>query len=426
MGQKFWTLHCACVLLLGAKASATEVLQIRGAQVQLPFELKVLLKDFDDQELQISGLELKEVEGQGIPGDILRCRNEKASSTFRNSLLLGPDALLLRPKKVWRCEAGGLSQVLLRPLRLEARAGFLSVNSKSYRDAIELIPKENGKLSVVNVLKLEDYLVGVVNKEIRSDFPREAIKAQVVAARSYALATLADRRKNRITLWDLQSNEMDQVYDGSDHEDARSHRFVKETIGEVLMNEGNVLRAYYHSSNGGFSEMPDNVWGDESGALDRGAFAARESNVDREKTPAPWQIQLSPQLGEFIFGVGKIKDVQVISRTSGQRVKQLKIVGEEKSQILTGAEFRRKLGNRWLKSTLFWVSKRSGHFVIEGRGFGHGVGLSQLGARAMARLGKTYKDILKFYYPQAHISKLERIPEKAPIPIEASILPMAR
>lgn len=107
---------------------------------------------------------------------------------------------------------------------------------------------------VVNELDMESYLVGIVNSEISSKYPKEAIKAQVVAARSYALACLKERRPRQME-YDLDSTDMDQVYKGAHVEDAKSHFAVQETRGKVLLNSGKVVKAYYHASSGVLSSV---------------------------------------------------------------------------------------------------------------------------------------------------------------------------
>jgi stage II sporulation protein D len=285
-----------------------------------------------------------------------------------------------------------------------------------YRGSLRLY-QDNEKLQVINLVGLDSYLAGLVNKEVRSDWPEEAVKAQVIAARSYALASAADRRK-KDSLFDLSSDESDQVYDGFLPEDAQANRLVRQTEGLVIFHREEVLKAYYHSSNGGFSEIPENVWG--SASFDNAAYMTRASPVDAADKGNEWQVQISPQMGSLL-GVGRIHSIRITKRSHGQRVKSVVVSGTEGSKALSGAQFRNAFGPRWLKSTLFSIDQTGVGWVLRGRGWGHGVGLSQMGARRMATKGRTAQQILDFYYPFANVRWIQTVPT-----LSQSLLPKAR
>ena len=133
----------------------------------------------------------------------------------------------------------------------------VTVNNKPYRGLAELTIAD-GKILVVNQLPLEEYLVGLINCEISSAWPIEAVKAQAVIARTYAL----HRKMLRVNApYHLESSVIDQVYEGCLIEDSRARRAVLETEGEVLTFGGAVIQAFYHSSCGGRTEASENVWG---------------------------------------------------------------------------------------------------------------------------------------------------------------------
>ncbi len=134
---------------------------------------------------------------------------------------------------------------------------YVKVNGKKYRGVVEVTPADKGLL-VVNELPLEDYLIGLINCEISSQWPMEAIKAQAVIARSYAVYQKESRKG---APYQLESTVMDQVYDGCEVEDSRAARGVKETSGEVLTYDNKVIQAFYHSNCGGHTEASENVWG---------------------------------------------------------------------------------------------------------------------------------------------------------------------
>lgn len=326
--------------------------------------------------------------GHRVPGESLQCQPQW---------------------KDWVCESGSYSRSLSTPLTLRATAGFLTLThgkgkrekAGSFRGEVTLVARGT-KVALVNNVEMEAYLAGLVNSEIRSDYPREAVKAQVIAARSYALVTAAERRRAH-EFFDLYGSEMDQVYQGSHREDARAYRIVRETKGQVLFHREDLVKAYYHSSSGGYSELPDNVWENAHLDPDRMVYLARPSTEDAEVKGTSWNVSLSPKIGLAWEGIGLIRDLKILERSSGQRVRKIQINGEQGSEIWTGTALRTKLGPRWLKSTLFTIARTAKGWRLEGRGFGHGVGMSQLGARQMARKGRSFREILNFYYPYSNI-----------------------
>jgi stage II sporulation protein D len=136
-------------------------------------------------------------------------------------------------------------------------SGPLLVNGKPYRGVVEITPADDGML-VINELHVEEYLVGLINCEISSQWPMEAVKAQAVIARTYALYQKEARRG---APYHLESTVLDQVYEGCLIEDSRALRGVRDTEGEVLTWRGEVIQAFFHSSCGGHTEASENVWG---------------------------------------------------------------------------------------------------------------------------------------------------------------------
>jgi stage II sporulation protein D len=402
------------------KIVPSSALRARGTTLELPFQIKILVKTIEPDPARIVNFT-----GHGLSWgthnktllEEFKCSNQK--ELFEKlKLFKDPFSGTLQ----WICRSKNFQKTIGdRPLNVSVEAGFITVDNEMFRGSLDLYVKDS-KLHILNSLDLEPYLAGLINREIRSDFPPEAIKAQVVAARSYALATAADRRKKG-ALYDLTATESDQVYDGSLFEDAQSHRMVKETLGEVLFHQEDILKSYYHSSNGGHSELPQNVWGD-SNKKDKLAYLARPSPWDQNLKNGSWQVILSPAMGSKISPrFGKIVSIKIIQRTAGKRVEKIQITGEYQSRIMNGPEFRQLFGYRWIKSTNFQITSIGSNFLIRGSGWGHGVGLSQLGAREMARQNKSYQEILGFYYPYANIRKLN-LGESVPTPNQNSSIPI--
>jgi SpoIID/LytB domain protein len=137
--------------------------------------------------------------------------------------------------------------------------------------------------------------------------------------------------------------------------------------------------------------------------VEAAAYEVKEIPEESEEVHSKWSITLSPLMGLRWENLGKIQDIKIVEKSASQRVKKLFIKGEYAKIIVSGADFRKKLGNRWLKSTLFEIQKKKNSWLIEGRGYGHGVGMSQMGARRMAERGAKVLEILNFYYPKSSV-----------------------
>ncbi len=354
---------------------------VRGVAIAQPLSIRILLEERpSSRPLTLRGEKISVNGDEGRDSELVCSWNEK-----------------------WQCKTKSRKKIR-GIVSLTSSDHFIHIGSAFYRNKIDLIPKGN-KLLIVNELDLESYLVGIVNSEISSKYPREAIKAQIVAARSYAMACAADRRKRNLP-YDLDTSEMDQVYKGAQVEDPMSHFAVLETKGEVLKWKGNILKAYYSASSGGMTERPEDVWG-SSTQYERGAYDSSITPLEARDEDFSWRISFGPAIGFRIPGLGMLRDLQVVEKSDGERVRKLLLIGDQTSKILSGNALRKIFGARWLKSTLFQVDRKGNRWIIEGRGFGHGVGLSQIGARNLAKKGWNYKKILSAYYPASKIDKLQ-------------------
>lgn len=318
----------------------------------------------------------------------------------------------------WFCNSANQSVKIERNLHIHSQTGVISIGEQSYRGHIELLATKDS-LYVINHVPLDAYLASLANTEMSSSFPEAALQAQIIAARSYALSTALERRK-KMWPFDLYNSQVDQVYKGLSYESTKSWKLARSTARQVLSFNGSVLKAYYHSSSGGQLELPLNVWGGEK-AQETGAYKAKPNPYDQKNSADRWQIKLSPDMGAQIKGSGTIHDIKILSRTEGKRVKTLQILGAKGKTLMSGVQFRNLFGPGWIKSALFDIKKQGNAFLIEGRGWGHGVGMSQMGAKVMADTGKSAEQILKFYYPGAHVSIYGR--KRAPENFQSSGIP---
>jgi stage II sporulation protein D len=290
---------------------------------------------------------------------------------------------------------------ILRKLRSSAR-GVVRVNGKGFRDVIEILPLEKGLL-VINELPVEDYLAGIINSEISSQWPIEAVKAQAVVARSYAIFQMKARKDMP---YQLESTVMDQVYDGYDGEDSRAVRGVRETAGEVLTYQGKVIQAFFHSSCGGHTEASDKVWSVAEPYL-KGVtckYCLASPSVRWEKT-IPLE-KLEALLRKGGYNVRDICGIIPLSRDESDRIVSMCILYSGGSKNISAVDFRKTIGYGVIRSTDFDVRISGEDAVFSGKGYGHGVGLCQWGAEKRAEEGFNYREILSYYYPGTTLEKL--------------------
>jgi len=280
-------------------------------------------------------------------------------------------------------------------------ASAVLVNGKPYRGIAEVSVFDKGIL-VVNDLPLEEYLVGLINCEISSAWPIEAVKAQAVIARTYALNRKDARRAS---LYHLESSVIDQVYEGCEIEDSRARRGVNDTSGQVLTYAGSVIQAFYHSNCGGRTESSENVWGARLPYLmgvDCAYCMLSPSTVWEQKILLK---DLEDRLRTSGFKVGTISDLRPGQRNNRGRLKNVVILSSRGETVLSGDQFRKAIGYGIIKSTNFTLKQTNGEAIFSGLGNGHGVGLCQWGAKHRALDGFGYAEILSYYYPGTALTK---------------------
>lgn len=284
-------------------------------------------------------------------------------------------------------------------------SGKYRINGALYKGRIAAQWDGPSSLSVIVRMALEDYLVGLINSEISSSWPLEAIKAQGVAARTYAVYQIGRAGvANPPRAFDITASMLDQVYEGAHQEDRRSLVAVKATRGETLLRDGAIFQSYYHSSCGGHTEDAENVWPGEVGP-------PTVSDPYCAKSPKfswTWQVPIS-RLSEVLntngIPIGEVKTIATSQFPNSPRVDMLLLEDEIGLQMVKATDLRRMLGYQNLKSTWFDIRVVKNEIRFSGRGYGHGVGLCQWGAKGMAEQGKSYREILKFYYPDAEVVK---------------------
>jgi stage II sporulation protein D len=276
--------------------------------------------------------------------------------------------------------------------RLGDNTGDVLMGGIKYSGTIEVWKGKQG-LYVINEVPLEEYIKGVVAAEIKESWDMEALKAQAVVARTYAVYQKLKAGKD--VPYHLTSTVLSQVYKGPSPSPAVT-KAVDETRGEIVTYEGKPIVAFYHSTSGGMTEDAGEVFQQSLPYL-------KPVQTNCELSPYfMWEKVITMAELEKVLELKGITDIKINSYTVSGRAKELRIFVEKGLDpvVISAVELRKKIGWERLPSTLITgLSRNNGSFVFEGRGYGHGVGMCQWSALQMARDGKKYKEILEFFYP---------------------------
>lgn len=331
--------------------------------------------------------------------------------------------------------------------------GLISYKGKKYRGSIIMQSLPESDITVVNELSLDEYLYSVVPSEMPASWHMEALKAQAIAARNYAIATMG---KHKGYGFDLCGTEHCQAYKGVEKESDRTTEAVNATEGKVITYNGKLITAYFHASSGGHTEDSENLWGTKTDYI-RGV-------ADQYSLGSPydsWSLELDraalkEKLAQANIDLGNIIDVRILEVTPYGRVTRLEIRGTKENMVFEREKIRSILGTTAMKSIwyklktdadifvrgslldapesgrasgMYLVSAAGstkisgsagklsvkgmngtkaynavpGTYIFEGKGFGHGLGMSQYGAKGMAEAGNNYQKILEYYYQGAKV-----------------------
>lgn len=333
---------------------------------------------------------------------------------------------------------------------------LLAYANKHYRGTFSVALDDQGLLMLVNTVPLEEYLFGVVPREMPASWPAEALKAQAVAARTYAVYRLPTSSSQP---FDVYCNIGSQVYGGYDGEDPRSSAAVQETAGIVATYNGQPIDAFFFSSSGGYTENSEYVY---SSAL---PYLRGVPDYDQDSPNNQWSVEYSlSELQDLLksYSVGQLYEIVPGTPGVSGRWSQVTLRGSSGERTISANTFRNAVGSTRLKSTWFTlvrnndrmadVTQSQGYaaelsvvgaggrtatripagatvitasgtktvsagdyaapstvevigkrfvpasLTFNGRGYGHGTGMSQWGARGMALQGHNYQAILTHYY----------------------------
>lgn len=333
-----------------------------------------------------------------------------------------------------------------KPMLSKDLLGVIKVDGKNFRGSIYFKRYTDSDLTVINQLNIEEYLYGVLPKEISGTWPLEAQKAQAVTARNFTLVKLNEHSNYG---FDLCSTTHCQVYGGYDVEHPNANKAVDQTKGQFLTYNGELVTAFYHSNSGGRTENSENIW-----SFPLEYIKAVDDPYSIGQPNANWTFSYTKQQIEDILvskgmDVGLIISITPLEYSENGRVLKLEINGSKNKIVLEKDKIRNILGYNNIKSTWFqiesdgdvtvlsgvnqnstktslaskYVATDSGivkmnteniniyngkelisvsiapdKFVFTGKGWGHGLGMSQWGAKTMAEQGFTFEQILTHYY----------------------------
>ena len=276
------------------------------------------------------------------------------------------------------------------------------------------------KLQIINYLKLEKYLKSVVGSEMPKEFPLAALQAQAIAARTYALKLLG---KNEV--FDIHSTQASQVYLGLEAETAKINRAVRSTSSLALFYENKLIEAVFHSSSGGRTENSGQVWKYQL------PYLRSVIDYDQNSTKYRWSKKISSsELDKIFSDIGGLNSIQIKKKSNSDRVLVITLYGPKGTKNISGKNLRKHLkllSNKFdvnlkfnhinLDNKLNFDNKVAGNsalkplppiptdyfLLVNGYGAGHGVGISQWGAKAMAERGANFSKILRHYYTGVQI-----------------------
>ena len=356
--------------------------------------------------------------------------------------LVSPAGMILEAgEERWQVEGGqslsitpGDERVKDKIVRVWAKdGGEITVNSidraygkPSYEGTVEIRCGTNG-LILINELPVERYLCKVVPSEMPPSYELEALKVQAVCARSYAYRQMASYGYPEYEVH-VDDSTAYQVY-GNSKPQERSTQAVNATCGEVVMYHGQIATTYYYSTSCGETTSLE-AWGtpvnDENGYLQAVEVSGKVGDYEKDLPWYRWEAAIPVQTLSTLVeqnlgkGLGMIRDIQVTKKGPGGVVLQIKLIGENGDETVdtenkiraalggNGYEIKKQDGgvvpsSKLLPSAFFTVEKGADIFVIKGGGYGHGIGMSQNGANEMAKEGRSYEEIVEFFFRGAKV-----------------------
>jgi SpoIID/LytB domain protein len=338
-------------------------------------------------------------------------------------------------RRIWITPADPSQPVLLHAVPSNTGYFFAKEEDRAYRGLVEISPHPGKGFHVINRVTLEDYTAGVLPAEMPSSWPLEALKAQAIVARTYVLSEMG---KFNADGYDVSDNVSCQVYGGLRAEVPRTDEAVRATAGQVLRHSGRIMPVAFSAQCGGHTQDYEEAWGvrapvvgveDYDPRFNPGVeFPLSPESMEQwiKGNPVAWcraynlrgyrnfrwiALLTAAELEKKLPQVGRIRRLIVTERSTAGWAQRLSVEGDRGTQKITGDRIRGVLGG--IRSNLIWIEPQFNlqgwpeEFIIYGGGWGHGVGMCQVGAYGLAQAGKTCWEILQHYFPEGNVEKLK-------------------
>lgn len=296
---------------------------------------------------------------------------------------------------------------------LQSPTGLVSWENKKYQGELRLVTSSSQEsCDLVNYIPMESYITSLLSKEMNGTWPIEALKAQAVAARTYALHRIkrfnTTGLESHDELYHLESSEKDQVSGTYFDATPLTVQAAKETEGQVLLpKSGKLSQIFFHSKCGGRTFRPDQVWGgvEEGYRQVDCPFCHKLGTKEWKKKVSRYQLTNLVDRALQKYYADKIVSSDVRFLPDRADVSEIRLYDGDRFLMVKKSYLRNLSGREMLPSNYFTIKDDRQGINVAGRGYGHGVGLCQLGALELAKRGYNYKQILSFYFPQHHLEK---------------------
>ncbi len=296
---------------------------------------------------------------------------------------------------------------------LSSPTGLVSWGKNKYQGELQLLTNPGqASCDLVNRISLEDYIKTLLSKEMNGSWPVEALKAQAVAARTYAYDRLQHQANVAIDqekLYHLESSEKDQVSGTFFDVTEKTLKASNDTEGEILVGpSGKITPAFFHSKCGGKTLRPDQVWGGvEEGYRSVNCTFCQKTGMKDWKSKLK-NMKMTAMVDQVLkrYYSDSLKDGAIKIMPDSVENSEIRLYAGDRLHIIKKSYLRSFAGRDMLPSNNFTLSMNQGEFEAKGQGYGHGVGLCQLGALELAKRGYDYRQILSFYFPRHRMKKV--------------------
>ncbi len=280
--------------------------------------------------------------------------------------------------------------------------GSIIINEIAYRGTIEIIPRQKGKLQVIEETDIDDYLSGVLGNEMPISWTKNTLFAQAVVARSYVMYK---RKKRDLETYHISGSDL--AYKGRLKEDDRAIEIINKSKGIIMVHDWKIFPAYFHSTCGGHTEDVKLVFKEKSipplsgvlcGYCDASRFYRWRATFDRN--------EFARKLRGANVGFGRYSSIFPLGAGPGGHASMIEIRSPKGAKKIDANTFRLTIGPNKLYSTAFTIEDDKNNIIISGKGWGHGVGMCQFGAQKLGTSGSKWHEILKHYYPEIDLVKV--------------------